>query len=83
MVNLYHIQKFTKDQDDTFVESLSLRYLCHVLRSSSISAKAFSSDELFVSQLPKWKVYSVYLIRMPLLMYLILHYFPPSYSKVD
>lgn len=68
VVKLYHIQKFTKDQDDSFPESLSLKYLCSVLRSSCIFAKAFSSDEVFVSQLPKWTVYSVSLIRMPLLI---------------
>lgn len=39
-----------------------------VLSSSCIFAKAFSSDDVFVSQLPKWTLYSVCLRRMPLLM---------------
>lgn len=64
----YYILKFTTDQDDSFTRSPSLKYLCTVLSSSCIFAKAFSSDDVFVSQLPKWMLYSVCLRRMPLLM---------------
>lgn len=76
VVKLCHILKFTKDQNDSFIESLSLKYLCSVLRSSCVFAQAFHSDEVFVSQLPRWTVSSVCLITTPLLM--VLHDFPPD-----
>lgn len=75
--NCYHILKFIKDQDHSFTKRLLLKNLWNVLNWSYILAKAFTSNDIFVPQLPNWTLHSVCLIRMPLLMIFDVSWHPP------